>query len=152
MCGIHTVLCSGFTVALLCVLTVHNVLDVSNSHMFTNHFPNVHLTQATVTYCFRMHRESAEDGSLRRVQLDTALKVLYTSSEGLSHTVEGDGEEGRTKGDAMDTAEPSAHAQARIRCLCHCHSSLCDSFCTSCSRDFLSPLDFTSLLIPCCVT
>ena len=114
--------------------------------MFTNHFPNIHLTQVTVTYCFRMHQESAEDGSLRRVQLDTALKALYTSSEGLSHTVEGDGEESGTRGDAMDTAEPSAHAQARIRYLCHCHSSLCGSFCTSVHVTFshllTSPLSF----------
>ena len=67
-----------------------------------------------------MHQELSEDGFLRRVQLDTALKALYTSSEGLFHTAEGDGEEGdREEGgagsDAMDTAEPSAHAQARIR-------------------------------------
>lgn len=152
MCGIYTALCSGLTVVLLCVLTVHDVLDVSSSHMFTyTPFSNVHLTQATVTYCFRMCQESAEYGSLRRVQLDTALKALYTSSEGLSHTVEGDGKEGEVRSDTMDTAEPSVHAQARIRYLCHCHSSLCDSFCTSCSHDFLSPLDFTSLL-PCCVT
>ena len=81
----------------------------------TNHFPNVHLTQATVTYCFRMCQESAEDGSLRRIQLDTALKALYTSSESLSHTVEGDMKEGGTRSDAMDTAEPSVHAQVRIR-------------------------------------
>ena len=64
-----------------------------------------------------MHQELSEDVSLRRVQLDTALKALYTSSEGLSHTAEGDREEGGARGDAMDTAEPSAHLQARIRCV-----------------------------------
>ena len=106
-----------------------------------------------VTCCFRMCQESAEDGSFRRLQLDTALKALYTSSESLSHTVEGDREEGGTRGDAMDTAEPSAHAQARIRyvILSIALFSPCDSFCTSYSCDFLSPFDFTSLL-PCCVT
>ena len=62
-----------------------------------------------------MHQELSEDGFFRRVQLDTALKALYTSSEGLSHTVEGDREEGGDRSDAMDIAEPSAHAQARIR-------------------------------------
>ena len=72
-----------------------------------------------VTCCFRMCQESAEDGSFRRLQLDTALKALYTSSESLSHTVEGDREEGGTRGDAMDTAEPSAHAQVRIRYVIH---------------------------------
>ena len=59
-----------------------------------------------------MHQESTEDVSLRRVQLDTALKALYTS-EGLS--AEGDRVEGGARGDTMDIAEPSAHAQARIR-------------------------------------
>lgn len=94
-----------------------------------------------VTCCFRMCQESAEDGSFRRLQLDTALKALYTSSESLSHTVEGDREEGGTRGDAMDTAEPSAHAQARIRYVIHVILSIalfspCDSFCTSYSCDF----------------
>ena len=60
-----------------------------------------------------MHQESTEDGLLRRVQLDTALKALYTSSEGLS--AEGDRVEGGVRGDVMDTAEPSAISQARIR-------------------------------------
>ena len=96
-----------------------------------------------------MCQESAEDGSLRRIQLDTALKALYTSSESLSHTVEGDMKEGGTRSDAMDTAEPSVHAQVRIRhvILSIALFSPCDSFCTSYSRDFLSPLDFTSFLL-----
>ena len=99
--------------------------DVPDTHCLRTHFwshvftytphSNVHLNLCNVTSCFRMHQESAEDGLLRRVQLDTALKALYTSSEGLSHTVEGDRVEGGARGDVMDTAEPSAHAQARIR-------------------------------------
>lgn len=84
------------------------------SHVFTyTPHSNVHLNLCNVTSCFRMHQESTEDGLLRRVQLDTALKALYTSSEGLS--AEGDRVEGGARGDTMDIAEPSAHAQARIR-------------------------------------
>ena len=99
--------------------------DVPNTHCLRTHFwshvftytphSNVHLNLCNVTSCFRMHQESTEDVSLRRVQLDTALKALYTSSEGLSHTVEGDRVEGGARGDTMDIAEPSAHDQARIR-------------------------------------
>ena len=97
--------------------------DVPDTHCLRTHFwshvftytphSNVHLNLCNVTSCFRMHQESAEDGLLRRVQLDTALKALYTSSEGLS--AEGDRVEGGVRGDTMDIAEPSAHAQARIR-------------------------------------
>ena len=104
-----------------------------------------------------MHQELSEDGFFRRVQLDTALKALYTSSEGLSHTVEGDREEGGDRSDAMDIAEPSAHAQARIRRVIdvrlHLHYVLSVIvFAQFTHRDFLSlldppPLDSTLLFV-----
>ena len=110
-----------------------------------------------------MHQELSEDGFFRRVQLDTALKALYTSSEGLSHTVEGDREEGGDRSDAMDIAEPSAHAQARIRRVIDVRLHLyyvlsVIVFAQFTHRDFLSlldppldppPLDSTSLSFLC---
>ena len=156
MCG--TILCNSLTVVfMLCVLTVH-VPDVPNTHCLRTHFwshvftytphSNVHLNLCNATSCFRMHQESAEDGLLRRVQLDTALKALYTSSEGLSHTVEGDREEGGVRGDVMDTAEPSAHAQARIRYVIDVRLQL-HRFLSVIFPAHLAHLDSTSLSFLC---
>ena len=98
-----------------------------------------------------MHQESTEDVSLRRVQLDTALKALYTSSEGLSHTVEGDRVEGGARSDTMDTAEPSAHAQARIRYVIDVRVQLHHflSVIVSAHIAHLAHLDSTSLFFLC---
>ena len=154
MCG--TILCNSLTVVfMLCVLTVH-VPDVPNTHCLRTHFwshvftytphSNVHLNLCNVISCFRMHQESTEDVSLRRVQLNTAMKALYTSSEGLS--VEGDGVEGGARGDTMDIAEPSAHDQARIRYVIDVRLQL-HHFFSMIFPAHLAHLDCTSLSFLC---
>ena len=127
-----------------------NSFLVSCVHVHTT-FQCTPPTLCNVTSCFRMHQESTEDVSLRRVQLDTALKALYTSSEGFSHTAEGDRVEGGARGDTMDIVEPSAHDQARIRYVIDVRLQLHHFFSVIFPAQFahLAHLDSTSLSFLC---
>ena len=61
-----------------------------------------------------MRKDSRVDESLNRVQLDLALKALYTSGD-VPHSEEGGQEGVGAEVDVMDTVEPPHHAQVSLQ-------------------------------------